>query len=174
MPGKPEWEARVVKQERRVQKGEECAPHFWPVPVSCCVTAQSHGTIAQGALWTVMSQDSLWMAGWGRGKDYLLSPSIGPSFVPQHFISPTFLVRASIGAAWVLKELDLSSHRERIPRAQGEKRNNHAWGQCSSICSRDIGFPGTRTGVEGVTKSFGDNDTKRVQNGTKEVSGRIS
>lgn len=127
------------------------------------MTAQSRGTISQGICDYYVSGQSV-NGGLGKGeKFYFLSPSIGPSFVPQHFISPTFSGWASMGAVWVIKQLDLSSPRERISGARGEEWNNQARGKCSPVCSRDTGFTGTKTGVEGVAKNLlGDNETEKV------------
>lgn len=50
--------------------------------------------------------------GLGKGKKfYFLSPSIGPSFVPQHFISPTFSGWESMGAVWVIKQISAALER---------------------------------------------------------------
>lgn len=96
MSGKTEWGTRTMRQERREHKWEKSMyVTSGQSQASCYLIAQSHGTISQGALWTITSQD--WWV--GEGRETLSSVSFYWSeFCSSALISPSFLGRGSMGA----------------------------------------------------------------------------
>ena len=162
MSRKPEWETRVVKQERREQKWGSIYLTSGQSRVSCCMTAQSRGTISQGLceLLCLRTVCEWWV---GEGEKILFSVSFYWSKFCSSALYLPHIFRLGKYGSCVGHKTDLSSPRERISRARGEKWNNQAWSKCSPVCSRDIGFTGTRTGVEGVAKNLlRDNETEKV------------
>lgn len=67
---------------------------------SIMLTAQSHGTSSQGALWTIMSQDSVWMWGggcWGRWEHYIFHLLL---LVKVLFLGTLSLLHSQAGQVW--------------------------------------------------------------------------